>query len=663
MLYDPAANLEFHSYDAENSSFTVRYHGGPDDYIEETLTPEELDKRYSFSEDFRAQFFDMNYINPKQRLFVDQDGTLVEFKHVDCLDTLYEPGYFANLKPMENVVQAIKEIIRNHPAIEVFLLSAYLSDSKHALDEKNQSLDKHLPEIDAAHRIFVPYGRDKKEFVPDGIRPNDYLLDDYTQNLIQWEPPAKGIKLLNGINHTKGTWQGSKLSYDMSANSLAQSIVDVMRGSTISQRENIIRDDKPANKTLPLSPEKIPMFSDYLKNVQKQSDITAFEAKANYLSELEEVKSVLTNEQKADKKLLQLLDLAQQSANLAPIPITLPELRNAVTRRLDDLLLDGNINRLLLDKNLMKYGLENAVAIRLQNPSATKLYTQMELSKLGIRVKKGQKPIYIYSASVKAYFEKDGKRVLAKDAATAEQLQIVSGKLPINRQIQYGLNRVFDIEQFDITKSQRQMILDMEQKTEYTYENLIEFTAMTRTTGSLGIKTEEVAMNGLAIDSFYDKESNTIKINRELHDSQKVSKYINSLSDAIITLTSESPAKLQTFESRMLSATLHTSFEKPVSMADGETLTTTFQEVRELFSDVGENKASFTLETLENTLAKVNRAATYVIRGVDKVVESHIEQSQQQEVKQQQKQYQTQTPAQQQGVTTDELVNFIQQIQ
>jgi|GEM_PF-2483434 len=409
-------------------------------------------------------------------------------------------------------------------------------------------------------------------------------------------------------------------------------------------------------------------------DIQKQQPITPLGIKTEYLLQLEEMQTRMTKELKNNPKLQQQFELAKQSAHYLPFRITLPELRNAVNNRLykmlsydyferlitDNAYPNKKIESLLLDKNLMRYGLENAVAIRLQNPNATKLYTQMELSKLGIRVKKGQKPIYVYSTSVKAYFERNGKQVPTTDATKEEQLHIVSGKLPVNRQIQYGLNRVFDIEQFDLTKSQRQMLLDMEQKEEYTYEHLVEFAAMTRTAGSLGFKTKEEPMCGLPYYSCYEPLTNTIIISDVLSDEYKAAEIIKCLSSIVISKSSDSPDKLQTFETRMLSARLLTAFGKPIETDDAQKLMEAFRDAREFLSDISENKTSF---TLENTLAKVNRAATYVIRGVDKVVESHMEQTQQQEVKQQQKQYQTQTPAQQQGVTTDELVNFIQQIQ
>lgn len=112
------------------------------------------------------------------------------------------------LKPNENVLGAIKQLIAKND-IDVYILSAYLSDSHYALDEKNAWLDKYLPELPQEKRLFVPCGTDKSIVVPGHIKHDDYLLDDYTKNLSEWEPPARGIKLINGINHTNGTWQVS----------------------------------------------------------------------------------------------------------------------------------------------------------------------------------------------------------------------------------------------------------------------------------------------------------------------------------------------------------------------------------------------------------------------------------------------------------------------
>lgn len=173
------------------------------------------------------------------RKFVDLDGTAAVFKPVDTLETLYEEGYFYNLEPNQNVVDAIKILKKEHPEIEIYIMSSVLTDSKYALQEKNRWIDKYLPEIDAEHRIFPPCGENKLDYIPGGVRETDWLFDDYTHNLTLWEPPARGIKLLNGINHTRETWRGCRIRYDKSPEELAANMAEIILDGVI------IRDIKP----------------------------------------------------------------------------------------------------------------------------------------------------------------------------------------------------------------------------------------------------------------------------------------------------------------------------------------------------------------------------------------------------------------------------------
>lgn len=162
----------------------------------------------------------------KTRLFVDMDGTLAEFRIVDTLETLYEEGYFFNLKPHKNVVEAVNRIVRENEDIEVFILSAYLTDSDYALGEKQVWLDRYLPEIDKKHRIFIPCGTDKSSAVD--LREDDFLLDDYTLNLNAWEPPARGIKLVNAINDTHKSWKSERVQFDDPPEVIRKRIEEVM---------------------------------------------------------------------------------------------------------------------------------------------------------------------------------------------------------------------------------------------------------------------------------------------------------------------------------------------------------------------------------------------------------------------------------------------------
>lgn len=164
------------------------------------------------------------------RLFVDMDGTLAEFNNVDTLEVLYEKGYFEKLEPLSNVVSGIKTFIKEHPDTQVFVLSSVLEDSLYAREEKNAWLDRYLLEIDAKHRIFVPCGSPKGEFVPGGVREEDVLLDDYSNNLHEWE--GKAIKLMNGINGSKGSWQGERITAEAAPKEIASMLQKNMQHIT-----------------------------------------------------------------------------------------------------------------------------------------------------------------------------------------------------------------------------------------------------------------------------------------------------------------------------------------------------------------------------------------------------------------------------------------------
>ena len=159
------------------------------------------------------------------RIFVDMDGTLAVWNAGKTIEEVYVPGYFSGLQPQDNVVQAMKSLAKA-PGVEVFILSAVFADCPHVIGDKQQWLDKYLPEINVEHRIFAPVPTPKPLAVPGGIRPGDILLDDYSKNLEEWcLAGGMGVKLLNGINHTRGTWTGPKVSKEDPAEEIVNAIL------------------------------------------------------------------------------------------------------------------------------------------------------------------------------------------------------------------------------------------------------------------------------------------------------------------------------------------------------------------------------------------------------------------------------------------------------
>lgn len=185
----------------------------------------------------------------KNRLFVDIDGTLAEWRNIQIdleenedaesaaqklFDILQTPGYFFSLRPNKNVVNAVKEVIQKNN-VDVYILTCYPPDKEIASPkkEKDMWLDKYLPEIDSSHRIYVPYGEAKSNYVPKNISKSDFLFDDKTSNLEDFEQMGgTGIKLLNGINSTFGSWRGNQINYLRTESHMAKGLEDIVVKNT-----------------------------------------------------------------------------------------------------------------------------------------------------------------------------------------------------------------------------------------------------------------------------------------------------------------------------------------------------------------------------------------------------------------------------------------------
>ncbi|MEM5780521.1 MAG: hypothetical protein AAGU02_05185, partial [Lawsonibacter sp.] len=124
-----------------------------------------------------------------------------------------------------------RTLIWDHPDLEVYTLSSVLGDSPYAVKEKNAWLDENLPEIRVDRRLFPPCGMDKKQSVPGGVQNTDFLMDDYTQNLLRW--PGQGIKLLTAINHTRGTWEGNRIRADKPSEEIMKDLLRVLQGGHV----------------------------------------------------------------------------------------------------------------------------------------------------------------------------------------------------------------------------------------------------------------------------------------------------------------------------------------------------------------------------------------------------------------------------------------------
>ena len=149
-------------------------------------------------------------LQERTKIYIDMDGTIARFHDENLyLERMFEKGFFRDLKPFENAVAAIEKLVNDSKA-EIYILSATLNSC--SLDEKNQWLDKYLPNIDKDHRIFTSLNVPKSEAIGHQLTDKDILIDDYNKNLLEWEKAGgTSVKAKNNINH-KGLhgelWKG-----------------------------------------------------------------------------------------------------------------------------------------------------------------------------------------------------------------------------------------------------------------------------------------------------------------------------------------------------------------------------------------------------------------------------------------------------------------------
>lgn len=178
----------------------------------------------------KAACFCMN----KQRIFFDLDGVLAVWQDVPQ-EHLTQKGYFSSIPIQENVVAAFR-LLEQLPDIELYILSCVFQDSHSESDKKAWVKEHlHLPE---ERQIYCPCGGRKEHALEKigGIRPSDVLIDDYTENLRYWA--GIPIKFYNGINGTKGTWQGNGVYFVMQPETIAKQIYElaVIQPYSILQR-------------------------------------------------------------------------------------------------------------------------------------------------------------------------------------------------------------------------------------------------------------------------------------------------------------------------------------------------------------------------------------------------------------------------------------------
>lgn len=164
----------------------------------------------------------------RQRIFFDLDGVLAVWQYAP-LEEVAKEGYFSALPEQENVVKAFR-LMENCPDVRLYILSSVFMDG-HSEKDKRSWVSSHLSLPDE-RQIYCPYGQEKAMALEKagGVSQSDVLVDDFSRNLRNW--PGISVKLYNGINGTKGTWDGYSIHASMKPEVLAKQLYAVAKVAT-----------------------------------------------------------------------------------------------------------------------------------------------------------------------------------------------------------------------------------------------------------------------------------------------------------------------------------------------------------------------------------------------------------------------------------------------
>lgn len=161
----------------------------------------------------------------RQRIFFDLDGVLAVWQEVP-LEEVAKEGYFSSLPAQENVVKAFI-FLEQYSDIRLYILSSVFMDG-HSVSDKKIWASAHLG-LPECRQLYWPYGQEKAMAIEQigGMRKSDVLVDDFSRNLHNW--PGIPVKLYNGINGTKGTWEGYSVHSSMKPEILARQIYAIAK--------------------------------------------------------------------------------------------------------------------------------------------------------------------------------------------------------------------------------------------------------------------------------------------------------------------------------------------------------------------------------------------------------------------------------------------------
>lgn len=172
-----------------------------------------------------------------KNIFIDMDGVLAEYKK-DCTEeTLRQKDYFLNLKPEENMLQALSLLIDNCESlgVNIFVLTkVYPTLFKYSISEKEQWRDKYMPYLFDSEFIMVNGETQEKsdaicELLDIELNEDCVLIDDYNHNLADWRKKGgTAVKYVNEINDKNKSFVGNRITYSMTPLDIYQTLLNIV---------------------------------------------------------------------------------------------------------------------------------------------------------------------------------------------------------------------------------------------------------------------------------------------------------------------------------------------------------------------------------------------------------------------------------------------------
>ena len=163
----------------------------------------------------------------KINIYIDMDGVQAVYGKGDSVEEMGKPGYFRN-RPVQNNVIELMQALNIDEHINLIILSSVFADDHSVEDKLMWLVEQDLMDVRVC---FVPEGERKSDYAIQGGL--NILIDDFSKNLFDWESKGVGfvgIKFLNGINGTKGTWarrRGLTLDSNLPAEELYDRLVEI----------------------------------------------------------------------------------------------------------------------------------------------------------------------------------------------------------------------------------------------------------------------------------------------------------------------------------------------------------------------------------------------------------------------------------------------------